>query len=356
MSAPPVVASVLDQLGARATRLTLDIGGGALALTSLDKPLWPAAGRRGALTKRDLLEYLARVSPYLLPHVAGRPVFVTRFPNGISGKRFFQKVWKEPPAFVRTVRIWAEDKREDRDYLLCDNLATLLWLGQQAALELHAWFSRIVAGGDAGRRPRTFTGSEAALERSVLNYPDFLVVDLDPYVYSGREGKGDEPELNRKAFAQVRDLALRLRDLIARLGLEAYIKTSGRTGLHLYLPIERRFTYDEVRAAAERLGRTVERQLPDRVTLAWHVAERRGKIFFDHNQNSRGKSLAAAYSPRRHPEGTVSTPLEWDELERVYPTDFTLRTVPARLAERGDPWERILERKRSLEPILAAND
>jgi bifunctional non-homologous end joining protein LigD len=356
MSPSPVVASVLEQLGGRASRLTLDLGGATLPVTSLDKPLWPAAGRRAAITKRDLLAYLARASSCLLPHVAARPVFVTRFPDGIAGKRFFQKVWEEPPEFVRTVRIWAEDKREDRDYILCDNLATLLWLGQQAALELHAWFSRVTAGGDAGRRPRTFTGSEATLECSVLNYPDFLVVDLDPYVYSGREGKGDEPELNRKAFGAARTVALAARDLLEARGLESFIKTSGRTGLHLYLPIERRHTYDEVRAAAERLGRLVERKLPGKVTLAWHVEERTGKIFFDHNQNSRGKSLAAPYSPRRHPEGTVSTPIDWDELERIYPTDFTMRTLPARLAERGDPWQRILERKQSLDPLGTQRD
>jgi DNA ligase D-like protein (predicted polymerase)/DNA ligase D-like protein (predicted 3'-phosphoesterase) len=340
--------AVLEQLSGRAARLTLDIAGAELAVTNLDKPLWPAQGRRRALTKRDLLVYLARVAPWMLPHLADRPVFVTRFPNGIEGKRFFQKVWENPPPFVRTVRIWAEDVRQDRDYILCDNLATLLWLGQLAGLELHAWFSRVTAAGGP-RRPRTFTGSVRALERSVLNYPDFVVVDLDPYMYAGDEATGEEPALNRKAFSRTRDLALRTRELLQSFGLTSFVKTSGRTGLHLYIPIERTWTYDRTRAFAESLGRLVQRERPEEVTLDWQVSARRGKIFFDYNQNSRGKSLAAAYSPRRHPEATVATPVTWDELPEIYPTDFTLRTVPQRLERGGDPWAGILDLRQSLD-------
>ena len=199
-------------------------------------------------------------------------------------------------------------------------------------------------------------GSEAALDKSVLNFPDFVVFDLDPYEYSGREGKGEEPELHRRAFTRTRELALRLRDLLAALGLEIFVKTSGRTGLHLYLPILRKFDYDAARSIAETIGRYALQLWPQDVTLEWAVERRTGKIFFDYNQNSRGKSLAAIFSPRRHPLGTVSMPVAWEQLERIYPTDFTLRTVPDLLEEQGDPWSGILTSKQDLGELLEASN
>jgi bifunctional non-homologous end joining protein LigD len=231
-------------------------------------------------------------------------------------------------------------------------IATLLFLAQMGGLELHPWFSRVDTTPDARGKSKNFSGSEENLERSVLNYPDFVIFDLDPYLYSGREGKGEEPELHRKAFRQTCDLALRLRDLLAGLGLEIFAKTSGRTGLHLYLPIVRKFDYDAARTIAETIGRYALQQWPREVTLEWAVVRRTGKIFFDYNQNSRGKSLASIFCPRRHPLGTVSMPVEWDQLGQIYPTDFTLRTVPALLEEQGDPWADILSAKQDLAQLL----
>jgi bifunctional non-homologous end joining protein LigD len=192
-----------------------------------------------------------------------------------------------------------------------------------AGLELHAWFSRTDPAPDAVGRSRTFTGSEAALERSILNYPDFVVFDLDPYLYSGKEGRGEEPELHRRAFARARRLAFRIREILDGLGLATFIKTSGRTGLHLYQP-----------------------------TVEWAVRRRTGKIFFDYNQNSRGKSLAVPFSPRRHAAATVSMPIAWDELDQVYPTDFTLHTVPDRLEAAGDPWAGMLDQRQDLAEVV----
>jgi bifunctional non-homologous end joining protein LigD len=346
------VGSVLDQLGARAPRMVLTVEGYQLPVTNLEKILWPGSGRSRPLTKRDLLRYLARVSPWLLPHLTGRPMFATRYPDGITGKSFYQKHWDNPPDFARTVTIYSSHNEGDSDYLICDNLPTLLWLGQMGALELHPWFSRIDPGPDARGRGRRFSGSEATLKKSVLNYPDFVVFDLDPYQYSGREGKGEEPELHRKAFKRTRDLALRLRDMLGRLGLEVFVKTSGRTGLHLYLPIVRKFDYDAVRGIAETIGRYALQQWPDEVTLEWSVERRTGKIFFDYNQNTRGKSLASILCPRRHPLGTVSMPVTWDQLEQVYPTDFTIRTVPDILEREGDPWAGILTAKQDLAELI----
>src|SRR4051812_8223907 len=238
------VGSVLEQLELRQPKMVLTVDTYQLPVTNLDKVLWPGAGRSRPLTKRDLLRYLARVSPWLLPHLAGRPMFATRYPDGVTGKSFYQKHWDNPPDFATTVTIFSSHNEGDSDYLICDSLPTLLWLGQMGALELHPWFSRIDPAPDARGRARRFSGSESTLKKSVLNYPDFVVFDLDPYQYSGREAKGEELELHRKAFKRTRELALRLRDMLGGLGLEVFVKTSGRIGLHLYLPIVRKFDYD----------------------------------------------------------------------------------------------------------------
>jgi len=161
--------AVLEQLSTPDDRTTLTVDGHELSVTSLDKALWPGQGRRKGATKRDLLIYLTRVSPFLLPHLADRPLFVTRFPDGVTGKSFFQKHWEPAPPFARTVDIHSAHNERDGAYLICENLATLLYLGQMAGLELHAWFSRTNPTPDAVGRSRRFTGSEAALERSILN-------------------------------------------------------------------------------------------------------------------------------------------------------------------------------------------
>ena len=346
------IRDVLAQLDAAKTRGTLHVEGHEIAVSNLDKPLWPGAGRRKAVSKRALLRYLARVSTWMLPHLADRPLFVTRFPDGIGGKSFYQKHWDDPPAFARTVSIYSSQGDTDGDYLICENLATLLWLGQMGSLELHAWYSRTDPEPDAVGRGRRFTGSEAALEESVLNYPDFVVFDLDPYDYSGRESRGAEPELHRRAFNRTRKLALQVRAQLETLGLSTWVKTSGRTGLHLYLPIVSNLDFDAAREVAETIARHAVKERPREVTIDWSVERRRGKIFFDYNQNSRGKSLAVPYSPRRHPAATVSTPVRWEELETIYPTDFSLVTVPDRLEAGGDPWAGILEAKQDLGAIL----
>jgi bifunctional non-homologous end joining protein LigD len=346
------VARLLAQLETPKPRLVLSIEGHELGVSNLEKVLWPGSGRGKPLTKRELLRYLAQVSPWLLPHLAGRPIFVTRYPDGVTGKSFYQKHWDNPPDFVRTVTIYSSHNEGDGEYIVCENLATLLWLAQMAGLELHPWFSRVSPGPDARSHGRTFSGSEATLDQSVLNFPDFVVVDLDPYEYSGKEAKGEEPELHRRAFNRTRDLALRIRELLGNLGIELFVKTSGRTGLHLYIPILRNLSFDAVRAIAETIGRYAQQEWPADVTLEWAVERRTGKIFFDYNQNSRGKSLASIFCPRRHPHATISMPVTWDQLERIYPTDFTLLTVPELLENQGDPWAGILKAKQDLAQVL----
>ena len=346
------VGDVLEQLETAQAKTILNLGEHQLPVTNLDKVLWPGSERSRPLTKRDLLRYLSRVSHWLLPHLAGRPIFTTRYPDGVTGKSFYQKHWEKPPAYARTVTIYSSHKEGDGEYLICDNLPTLLFLAQMGGLELHPWFSRVDPAPDARGRSRKFSGSEANLERSVLNYPDFVIFDLDPYLYSGREAEGEEPELHRKAFARTRELALRIREMLARLGLQIFVKTSGRTGLHLYLPVVRKFDYDSARSIAETIGRYALQQWPNDVTLEWSVPRRTGKIFFDYNQNSRGKSLASIFCPRRHPLGTISMPVTWDQLEEIYPTDFTIHTVPDLLEQEGDPWAEILSSKQDLEALV----
>lgn len=337
---------MVDQLARASTEASLTVGRLEVRVTSLDKPLWPAA--RPAVTKRDFLSYLATVSPVLLPHLADRPVFATRAPDGMGGKRFFQRKFPDAPDFVKSLPVWSTDNDGALDLLRVADLATLLWLGQMAALELHAWFSRTVRGTDARSLGTDYASSSASIDASRLNYPDFLVVDLDAYRYSGKEAAGEEPRLHRAGFEMVRTVAFEVREIVQALGLTPFVKTSGKTGLHLYLPIRREFTFDEVREMARAIGEHAARRLPKQVTLAWAVPDRRGKVFFDFNQNVRGKSLAVPYSPRLHASATVSMPVSWDALDDLYPTDFTVHTVPAIVARDGDAWRSILDAKADL--------
>ena len=207
---------------------------------------------------------------------------LTRYPNGIDGGSFYQKHVEDPPPFVNTVEIYSSHNEGDSSYITVDNLATLVWLAQLADIELHPWSSRTVGEPDAAQLPAVFHGSREVLEGSVLNYPDFIVFDLDPYIYSGREKTGDEPELNRAAFASTRTVALALRQVLDQLSLSSFVKTSGKTGLHIYVPIVRQYDYRSVRKVCETIGGFLLRQRPRDVTMEWSVEKRTGKVFFDH--------------------------------------------------------------------------
>jgi bifunctional non-homologous end joining protein LigD len=350
------VDEVLRQLDDPRQAFTLAVGAHRIRLTHLDRVYWPAdkALKQPALTKRDLLRYLAQVSPALLPHLADRPLTMIRMPEGIGGEHFFQKHWDPPrPDFAETVTVFSESRDERHDYLLCNNLPTLLWLGQSGTLEFHVWHSRAKTGTDAAGLGTDFSSSTAALERSLLNYPDYLVFDLDPYIYSGREAPGAEPEYNVAAFDKGRETAFRLREVLQAMGLVPLVKTSGKTGLHVFVPIERTLDFAAVREVAGLIGRHLLRQHPRLITMDWSIARRSGRIFFDYTMNTRGKTLAAAYSPRGVPGAPVSVPLTWEELETAQPPDFSLARVVQRLAQTGDPWRDARVRKQSLERTLA---
>ncbi len=348
------VGSVLDQLAQKKEKLLLSVEGHKVSLSNLDKELWPGlSGKKRGLTKRDFLVYLTQVAPYMLPHLRGRPLTMTRYPNGIAGKHFYQKHWEaDLPEFVETVRLFSSHNEGDQVYLLVNNLPTLLWLGQLANLEFHTWYSRTSPEPDGRHLSSTFTGSLENIEASLLNYPDFIVFDLDPYIYSGKERKGEEPELNKKAFAQTVEAARWLKEVLDSLSLSSFVKTSGRTGLHIYVPILRQLDYGAARAACETISSFVLRQHPREVTMEWTVDKRTGKVFFDVNQNVRGKTLASVYSTRPLPGAPVSLPVRWDELDEIYPTEFTILSAPERLAKAGDLWAGIIEAKHDIEGLL----
>ena len=346
---------LLDQLKTEKDTLMLAVGKDQIKLTHLNRVYWPAdpALKQPALTKRDLLRYFAQVAPYILPHLADRPLTMIRMPDGIGGQRFFQKHWKqEQPAFVETVRVWSGSKEEEQDYLVCNNLPTLLWLAQSGTLEFHVWHSRARVGEDSSSKKTDYASSEAAMDASILNFPDYVVFDIDPYIYSGKEKAGDEPELNTVAFEKGKEVAFWLRELLQSMKLDAIVKTSGKTGLHVFVPIERTIDFDAARSVSELVGRHLVRQHPKEVTVEWSVPKRTGKIFMDYNMNVRGKTLNVAYSPRGAPGAPVSMPLTWEELAKAHPLDFRLTNAPERLARTGDRWHDVLARKQSLEGAL----
>jgi bifunctional non-homologous end joining protein LigD len=332
---------------------TLSVDGVHVNVTHLERVFWPAADGCPAITKGELLDYLARVAPFLLPHCRDRPITLDRYPTGLAGRHWFQKHVETPlPPFVERECLFAEQHQSSGDHIIVNNLATLIWLGQMANLELHTWYSRTNPEPDARALPRTFSGSVEALEASVLNYPDFMVFDLDPYLYAGHEPRGGQPAPHREGYARTCEAAHWLREVLDELRLPSFVKTSGKTGLHVFVPILRQFDYDAVRAMAEQICRFLHARHPDATTMEWSVERRAGKIFLDHNQNTRGKTLACAYSPRALPGAPVSMPVHWDEIERVYPSDFTFESVLARLQRDGDLWSDILLHKADLATAL----
>ena len=347
---------ILQQLETKKDSFTLAVGGHALKLTHLDRVYWPAqpALKQPALTKRDLLRYLASVSPYMLPHLADRPLTMIRMPEGIGGERFYQKHWpQERPAFVETLTIFSSHKEGSHEVLVCNNLATLLWLAQSGTLEFHVWHSRAKAGSDSKVTGANYA-TEAGLDESVLSYPDYVVFDIDPYIYSGEEAPGAEPELNTVAFQKGKEVAFWLRELLHGMQLEPIVKTSGKTGLHVFVPVRRTLDFEAARSVSELVGRHLMRKHPKEITLEWSVPKRTGKIFMDYNMNVRGKTLNVAYSPRGEPGAPVSMPLTWEELADAHPLDFRITNAAERLSATGDRWLDVLERKQSLEKALKA--
>ncbi len=324
--------------------------------TNLNKVFWPEQG----YTKGDLVRYYLEVADVILAHLRDRPITLRRFPNGITGETFYQKNYPDAPPFVHLIKVWTESSTKTLAVPICNDLATLLWLAQLADIEIHTWFSRITPLGPTERADpatTTFAGSEKARRGSVLNRPDYVVFDIDPYIFPGgkipkRKGEKD-PDYSRRGFDAAIEAAFWLRELLKELRLTGFVKTSGKTGLHIYVPIVRRYTFEQTHEFAKTVTRFLEQHHPDKLTTAWAVEERVGKVFLDYNQNRLGATLANAYSVRPTPEATVSVPLSWDDLSRgIDPLTFTLKTVPAHIRRHPDPWKDLLANPQQLELAL----
>jgi bifunctional non-homologous end joining protein LigD len=271
--------------------------------TNINKVFWPAEG----YTKGDLIAYYERVAPLMLPYLEDRPLVLTRYPDGITGKSFYQKDAPDfAPDWVRTERIYSKDTERDIAYLVVDDVDMLRYVANSAALLIHVWASRV-----------------PSLER-----PDWLVLDLDP--------KG-------APFTDVVRVALALRRILDRLELPSYVKTSGATGLHILLPLGARYTYEQCRTFARLLAVMGVEAEPEISTVARPLRARGGKVYIDFGQNGHGQTIVAPYSLRPLPGAPASCPLEWREVTpRLDPARFTLRTLPARFDKMADPLTPVL--------------
>ncbi|MBX9678779.1 MAG: DNA ligase D [Gemmataceae bacterium] len=283
-------------------------------LTHLDKVYWPNEG----FTKGDLIEYYRDIAPVMLPYLVDRAESLHRHPNGIHGPNFFQKNAGEvAPEWVETTVIRTQDSKRDIEYVLCQNANTLLYLANLGCIEMNPWSSRV----------------------GNLDNPDFLVIDLDP----------EEIE-----YVHVVEAALAVRKALDRFDCPSYCKTSGKTGLHLFVPLGGKYAYDGCRRFAEIVAAIVQKQLPKTTSIERMPRNRQERVYLDYLQNGIGKTLAAPYSVRPYPGATVSAPLKWSEVRRTLdPSRFTIRTMRRRVDKVGDLWEPVLGKGIDLEASLA---
>ncbi|HEX6183334.1 MAG TPA: non-homologous end-joining DNA ligase [Pyrinomonadaceae bacterium] len=296
--------------------LNVKVGREVVPLTHMERVYWPEEG----YTKGDLARYYYEVADYILPYLKDRPLIMKRYPSGVTGPSFHQHDVNEAPDFVRTVTLEVEDGGgHEVDYIVGDNLATLLYMASLGAVERHPFHSRVAD----------------------LEHPDWFVFDLDP-----SEGV---------AFETICDVALATREVLARVGLDSYPKTSGSRGVHVYVPIEPEHDYEAVAELAEQLATVIAREQAEVATVE-RSKRKRGErmIYVDHMQNARGKSVVAPYSVRPKPGATVSAPLEWKEVERrkVKTSDFNIKNMLHRLERKGDLFAPVLKGGQKLEGVF----
>jgi len=286
----------------------LELDGRRLRLSNLDKVFWPDEG----YTKGDLLAFYYNVAPVLLPYLHGRPLTMKRMPDGIAGPHFYEKnAPSHTPDWMPRCRVESEDDEARlgyNDFLVADDAAGLLFVANLGAIEFHPLHSRCDS----------------------IDHPDYLFFDLDPF----------EPA----TFEDILAVGMHVKTAVDHLGLPSYPKTSGATGMQIYVGLDPRPSYDEVRAFVGAVGQAIRGADPDRVTMDYQVSRRRG-VFIDHNMNRRGANISAVYSVRPEPGATVSTPLTWEEVEagEVRPHDFTIANLHDRLAQLGDLFRGVLD-------------
>jgi bifunctional non-homologous end joining protein LigD len=298
-----------------ATAQVVEVGGRELSLTNLDKVLYPSTG----FTKGEVIDYYARIAPAILPHLAGRPLTLRRFPEGVGASSFFEKRCpKHRPEWVETAAIWSEREDGEIEFCVCNDKPTLVWMAQLAALELHPSLSRA--------------------ER--MGCPTVLAFDLDP----------GEP-------ADVIDcarVALQVRSLFGDLGVECFPKTSGGKGLQVYVPLNTDVTYETTKPYAHAVAQLLEKMHPDAIVSRMTKRLRKGKVFVDWSQNTESKTTVAVYSLRARERPTVSTPIEWNEVTAAAesgdpdPIRFETADVLERVEDRGDLFAPVLELEQEL--------
>jgi DNA ligase D len=310
----------------------VDAGTRQVRVSSADRVIFPATERSAPVTKLDVVNYYLAVGAGIMRALERRPTTLERWPKGVhpgivlstrdrgGGDAFYQKrVPKGAPDYVETTRIRFPSGRH-ADEICPTELAVVGWAAQMGTITFHPW----------------------PVRRDDVDHPDELRIDLDP-----------QPGTD---FADAVRVAAEARALLGELGYHGFPKTSGGRGVHIYIRIEPRWTFTEVRHGAIAFGRELERRLPDQVTTSWWKEERGERIFIDYNQNARDRTIASAYSVRPKPGAPVSAPLSWDELSEVSPEDFTVATMPARFAQVGDRHAAINDTAYSLQPLLDLYD
>jgi DNA ligase D len=298
------------------TDVTLDVDGTEVTITNPDKVFFTERGE----TKLDLVRYYQAVAEPFLRTVRGRPLLLERYPGGAGGKSWFQKrVPASAPDWLTTTEV-ATPNGTTSDALVAADLAHILWAVNMGCLGFHVWPIRAAAPA----------------------VTDELRIDLDP-----SPGVG---------LPEIREAAILTREFLRSLGIEAYLKTSGSRGLHIYVALQPKWDGYQVRAAAVALARALERRHPDLVTAQWWKEERGARVFVDFNQNAPHKTVFGAWCVRPRAGAQVSTPIGWDELADVEPDQLTIASVPERVAAQGDPWANMVDNRQSIEPLLTMSE
>jgi len=289
------------------TGLELEIDGRLVKLTNLDKPFWPKLG----ITKRDLIQYYINIAPALLPHLTDRAMVMKRYPNGAAGEFFFMKRAPSPrPAWIEICSI-EHSSGNIIDFPMIQDLPSLIWVINLGCIDLNQWYARC----------------------DDVDLPDYLHFDLDP--------------VPGASFEKVVEASLFLKKALDSLGIRSYAKTTGSKGIHIYVPIQLGPTQKQVRGFAKEFAQAVASQAPQLLTALYQVSKRpKGRVLVDYNQNAWGRTLASVYSVRPRQRPTVSTPVQWKELERgVVTEDFRIDNVPARVRKLGDLWKPLLAKR-----------
>src|SRR5712671_3095899 len=288
--------------------LMLQVGSERVSLTSLDRIYWPDQG----LTKFDLLSYYIRVSSHIMPFLRDRPAILQRYPLGIKAPMFFQKDLESAPAFIKTVRLTNEEGRE-LNYAVYTTVGSLLHFVNLGTIEQHPWHSTV----------------------KHLDQPDYLMLDLDP---------------KEAPWKNVLEVALVCKEVFDELGLPSFPKTSGSSGIHIYLPLKPKYDFGKIAAVAHALAGEVASRAPKLATTQRSLAKRqKQQVYVDSMQNARGKTIAAAYSARAKPGATISMPLTWKQVQKgVKISDFTIKNTPGLLKKTGGAWADFFESRQVL--------